>query len=103
MKNGIFSYSIYESVRFMISFTPHSTGLYLAMTLDTIWGSLMMLSLPHPLKLYVTKHLFKDLCFLEQFNASKHLSPTPSLELGTRMHPKKNINNPWLKKHITKY
>jgi len=31
-------------------------------------GKLMMLSLPHPLKLQINKHLFKDLCFLEQFN-----------------------------------
>src|SRR5659263_159645 len=52
----------------LITFTPLAIGLYSAMTFNTIWRSLMMLSLPHPLKLQINKHLFKDLCFLEQFN-----------------------------------
>ena len=64
---------VFENVKpilkkYLITFTPLTTSLYLAMTFDTIWGSLMLLSLPHPLKLQINKHLFKDLCFLEQFN-----------------------------------
>jgi hypothetical protein len=33
----------------MNTFTPLATGLYSAMTFDTIWGSLFMLAIPHPL------------------------------------------------------
>jgi hypothetical protein len=33
------------------TFTPHSRGLYSAMTFFTIWGSLMLISLPYPFKL----------------------------------------------------
>jgi hypothetical protein len=54
----------------MNTFTPHSTGLYLAMTFNTIWGSLRCFLFPIPSNFELTKTLNQKPCILEQLNGS---------------------------------
>jgi hypothetical protein len=81
MNLSVMLFQIWEK---MITFTPHSRGLYSAMTFDTIWGSLMLLIFSSP-----SPQIISHKTLIQKFSlvyVSKHLSPMPSLELGTRTH-----------------